>query len=159
MQLRRGLPVAAGRGSRPITERHQAQARYQLPNASSPPQATKFNGIVRKPITVKGSLRTPDSLFRPDLGIYFECRSVCPRRQSRPFCRSMFRFQIVSSCARPAGDGWLHEMKGGRMLLAAALVLPCTAIAQAADHRTTELTRACERWDKLLLSICKSGPR
>ena len=69
------------------------------------------------------------------------------------------RFQIVSSCARPAGDGWLHEMKGGRMLLAAALVLPCTAIAQAADHRTTELTRACERWDKLLLSICKSGPR
>ena len=31
------------------------------------------------------------------------------------------------------------------ILLAAAVVLPCTAIAQPADYRVTEATQACER--------------
>ena len=39
------------------------------------------------------------------------------------------------------------------IFLAAAVVLPCTAIAQPADYRITELTPACDRWDMVRGSV------
>jgi hypothetical protein len=59
---------------------------------------------------------------------------------------SDIRLQIVSPCKRPLAIKPV-------ILLAAAVALPCTALAQSTDYRITEATQACERLELVHTSV------
>jgi bifunctional non-homologous end joining protein LigD len=63
-------------------------------------------------VRAPGCHRVRDSLSRLDRGIYFECRSVCLPRRSRPVYRPIFAYRSYPrATAPPDGKGWLHEIK------------------------------------------------